>query len=59
MPTIGDDERQYWNPGGLFAERTAAYFRRPGRSPWRAWLALFLLAAIATGLLFALILPLL
>jgi hypothetical protein len=33
MPTIGDDDRQYWNPMGLFAERLVNFRRRPGRSP--------------------------
>ncbi|HET7406072.1 MAG TPA: hypothetical protein VFJ21_02915 [Mycobacteriales bacterium] len=33
MPTIGDDERQYWNPMGLFVDRLVNFRRRPGRSP--------------------------
>jgi len=33
MPTIGDDDRQYWNPMGLFVERLVSFRRRPGKSP--------------------------
>jgi hypothetical protein len=44
MPTIGDDDRQYWNPMGLFAERLVSFRRRPGGSP--------LLRAAAVALVF-------
>jgi hypothetical protein len=59
MPTIGDDERQYWNPEGLFAERAASYFRRPARSGWRGWLAIAIVVVVLALIVIALIRPLL
>ncbi len=51
MPTIGDDERQYWNANGLLVARAAAYLRRPHRNRWLSRLAAVALAMVAVGLL--------
>lgn len=47
MPTIGDDDRQYWNPMGLFAERLASFRRRPGGSPMLTAALAALIAVVA------------
>lgn len=48
MPTIGDDDRQYWNPMGLFVERLVSFRRRPRKSPLftAALVALFAVVAV-------------
>jgi hypothetical protein len=51
MPTIGDDDRQYWNPMGLFAERLVSFRRRPGRSPLFTAAAVSLVAVVAVVIL--------
>ncbi|MGH8888726.1 MAG: hypothetical protein ACRDV3_03065 [Acidothermaceae bacterium] len=40
--SVVDDDRRYWNPGALFAERAVAYWRRPRKSPLMAAAALTL-----------------
>lgn len=47
MPTIGDDDRQYWNPMGLFVERAVGFRRRQGRSPLMAAARTALIAFVA------------
>ena len=37
-----DDDRRYWNPGALFAERAVEYWRRPHKSRFVAVTALVL-----------------
>lgn len=48
-----DDDRRYWNPGGLFAERAVEYWRRPNRSTFVAITAL-VLASLVVGTVLAL-----
>ena len=43
---VMDDDRRYWNPGALFAERAVAYWRRPHRSRLLAAVGLTLASSV-------------
>ena len=55
MPTIGDDDRHYWNPMGLFVERLVSFRRRQDRSPRLTAALVALVAAVALVALVVLI----
>lgn len=43
-----DDQRQFWNPGGVFVEAAANYLRRPDRS--RFWTVCVVVVLATTSL---------
>jgi hypothetical protein len=55
MPTIGDDDRQYWNPIGLFVERAVSFRRRQGKSPLMTAALTALVAFVAIVVLIVII----
>jgi len=50
-----DDDRRYWNPGALFAERAVEYWRRPHKSRFVAITALVLAVSLVSFVIVGLV----